>query len=38
MGMEKAREVLPRLGVEALLIDKNRKIYQTKGFRVNLYS
>ncbi|MGL5831070.1 MAG: FAD:protein FMN transferase [Candidatus Altimarinota bacterium] len=38
MGLEKAREVLPRLGVEAMLIDKEKKIYRTEGFRVNLYS
>lgn len=38
MGMEKAREMLPGLGVEAMLIDVNKKIYQTEGFRVSLYA
>lgn len=37
MGMEKAEETLPGLGVEAMLIDKNRKIYRTEGFEANLY-
>jgi thiamine biosynthesis lipoprotein len=37
MGMEKALEVLPGLGVEAMLIDKERKIYRTAGFKVKLY-
>lgn len=38
MGFEKAKEVMPSLPVEAMIIGKNNEIFRSSGFQGKLYS